>query len=74
MANCNDYFNSKLFDFIIFLAGRTAFIGVGFADRSNAFDLNVTLQDHFKRLKVEQEIEKEKEAPKPALDLVSKFR
>jgi len=50
-------------------AGRTAFIGVGFADRSNAFDLNVTLQDHFKRLKVEQEIEKEKEAPKPALDL-----
>ncbi|OXA58485.1 NECAP-like protein CG9132 [Folsomia candida] len=50
-------------------AGRTAFIGVGFADRSNAFDLNVTLQDHFKRLKVEQDIEKEKDAPKPALDL-----
>lgn len=53
----------------IFIAGRTAFIGVGFADRSNAFDLNVTLQDHFKRLKVEQDIEKEKDAPKPALDL-----
>jgi len=50
-------------------AGRTAFIGVGFADRSNAFDLNVTLQDYFKRVKVEQEIEKEKDAPKAALDL-----
>jgi len=49
--------------------GRTAFIGVGYADRANAFDLNVTLQDHFKRVKVEQQLEKEKDTPKPALDL-----
>lgn len=27
---------------------RNAFIGIGFADRGDSFDLNVTLQDHFK--------------------------
>ncbi|KAL8574782.1 hypothetical protein ACOMHN_035325 [Nucella lapillus] len=36
-------------------SGRTAFIGIGFADRSDSFDLNVSLQDHFKGLKQEQE-------------------
>ena len=37
--------------------GRTAFIGAGFADRGDAFDFNVTLQDHFKRVKVEESID-----------------
>ena len=53
-------------------SGRAAFIGVGFADRSDSFDLNVALQDHFKWLKQSQEIEKEggsEEASKPRLDL-----
>ncbi|GBN03548.1 Adaptin ear-binding coat-associated protein 1 [Araneus ventricosus] len=28
--------------------GRAAFIGIGFADRGDSFDLNVSLQEHFK--------------------------
>ncbi|KAL1463746.1 hypothetical protein WDU94_015471 [Cyamophila willieti] len=49
--------------------GRQAFIGLGFSDRSDSFDLNVALQDHFKWLKKTEEIEKEKEEPKQELDL-----
>ncbi|CAG2061741.1 unnamed protein product, partial [Timema podura] len=48
---------------------RSAFIGVGFSDRSDSFDLNVALQDHFKWLKKSEEIEKEKDDPKQELDL-----
>lgn len=47
---------------------RTAFIGIGFADRGDAFDFNVTLQDHFNSLRKDQEIEKSLTAEKP-LDL-----
>ncbi|XP_025425092.1 NECAP-like protein CG9132 [Sipha flava] len=49
--------------------GRAAFIGLGFGDRSDSFDLNVALQDHFKRIKVCEEIAKEKNEPKQELDL-----
>lgn len=51
------------------ITGRSAFIGVGFGDRSDSFDLNVALQDHFKWMKKEEEAEKEKEEGKPNLDL-----
>lgn len=50
-------------------AGRSAFIGIGFGDRSDSFDLNVALQDHFKWVKNQQDIEKEKENPRQELDL-----
>ncbi|GAB0093243.1 NECAP-like protein CG9132 [Sergentomyia squamirostris] len=49
--------------------GRSAFIGLGFGDRSDSFDLNVALQDHFKWVKNQEQIEKEKEAPRQELDL-----
>ena len=47
--------------------GRSAYIGLGFGDRSDSFDLNVALQDHFKWIKVEAEAEKPDTSP--ALDL-----
>lgn len=49
--------------------GRTAFIGMGFGDRSDSFDLNVALQDHFKWVKNQEQIEKEKVEPRKELDL-----
>ncbi|XP_022906100.1 NECAP-like protein CG9132 isoform X2 [Onthophagus taurus] len=48
-------------------SGRSAFIGIGFGDRSDSFDLNVALQDHFKWKKKEQQISSE--PTQPELDL-----
>ena len=47
-------------------------VGLGFADRSDSFDLNVALQDHFKSLRVEAELQKETEEPREKLDLALK--
>ncbi|XP_030249515.1 adaptin ear-binding coat-associated protein 1-like isoform X2 [Sparus aurata] len=51
--------------------GRSAFIGIGFGDRGDAFDFNVSLQDHFKWVKQEDELKKQAQAPDltPKLDL-----
>lgn len=49
-------------------AGQTAFVGVGFADRSDSFDLNVAIQDHFKAIKKEEE-QSHEDVSKPKLDL-----
>ncbi|VDO04778.1 unnamed protein product [Rodentolepis nana] len=37
--------------------GRSVLVGIGFAGRSDAFDLNVALQDHFKHVKQAAEAE-----------------
>lgn len=50
----------------MYIAGRSAYIGLGFGDRSDSFDLNVALQDHFKWLRKEQE---DQSAPQQQLDL-----
>lgn len=51
-------------------SGRAAFIGIGFADRGDSFDLNVALQDHFKWLEKSEELEKGGSDPShPQLDL-----
>jgi len=44
-------------------------IGLGFADRSDAFDMNMALNEHFKSLRVDDEIAKESEEPREQLDL-----
>ncbi|XP_046312308.1 LOW QUALITY PROTEIN: adaptin ear-binding coat-associated protein 1-like [Marmota monax] len=51
--------------------GQSAFIGIGFTDRGDAFDFNVSLQDHFKWVKQESEISKESQEmdTRPKLDL-----
>ncbi|XP_070560551.1 adaptin ear-binding coat-associated protein 2-like isoform X2 [Ptychodera flava] len=53
--------------------GRTAFIGIGFADRGDSFDFNVALQDHFKWVKQSKKFEEEEKKaavdPGPKLDL-----
>lgn len=40
-----------------------------FQDRSDSFDFNVALQDHFKYVKNAEALEKEKSDPKPELNL-----
>jgi len=52
-------------------SGRSAFIGIGFHDRADSFDLNVSVQDHFKQLKQEKEakVTTEQFNSAPKLDL-----
>ncbi|KAB0336864.1 hypothetical protein E2I00_008906, partial [Balaenoptera physalus] len=51
--------------------GHSAFIGIGSSDRDDAFDFNVSFQDHFKWVKQESEISKESQEMdnRPKLDL-----
>lgn len=63
VTDSSRYFVVKILDD----AGRSAFIGLGFGDRSDSFDLNVALQDHFKWLKTSEQTADGQ--PQPALDL-----
>ncbi|VDN26690.1 unnamed protein product [Gongylonema pulchrum] len=49
--------------------GQTAFIGMGFADRSDSFDLNVALQEHFSYIQKSAAFDSEKLSDQPKLDL-----
>lgn len=50
-------------------SGRSANLGLGFGDRSDSFDLNVALQDHFKWVKNQEKIEQDNQAPKQEMNL-----
>ena len=52
VTDSSRYFVIKIVDD----GGRSAFIGMGFSDRSDSFDLNVALQDHFQGVKKEEKI------------------
>ena len=67
--------SSRYFVICIQDSGRKAYIGIGFSDRADSFDLNVALQDHFKWLTKEDGFEQEAKDPgasKPRLDLAFK--
>ena len=59
---CNDssrYFVLQVSDG----SGRKAYLGLGFIDRPDAFEFNVTLQDHVRHLKQEKEAQAAASAP-----------
>ncbi len=62
--------SSRYFVICVQDSGRKAYIGIGFADRSDSFDLNVALQDHFKWVKKETALATE--TPAVNLDLAFK--
>ena len=50
-------------------SGRHAYLGMGYRERSDAFEFNVTIQDHIKRLRNEKIVAEQAAAPAaPAMD------
>lgn len=49
--------------------GRTALIGIGFADGADSFDLSVALQDHFTAIVNASKVSAESNEERPKLDL-----
>ncbi|KAG1142094.1 hypothetical protein G6F38_007974 [Rhizopus arrhizus] len=60
--------SSRYFVLKIENEGRHAFIGMGFQERSDAFDFNVTLQDFVKQLRAEKEAIERAADPTPKKD------
>jgi len=67
VADSSRYFVIKVTE-----GGKNAYLGLGFAERADSFDLNTTLHDHFKGILVEEKIEQEKDIPPEKLDLAFK--
>jgi len=67
VADSSRYFVIKVVE-----GEKTAYLGLGFADRADSFDLNTHLHDHFKGILTEDRIEQEKEEPPEKLDLALK--
>jgi len=67
VADSSRYFVIKVME-----GGKTAYLGLGFSDRADSFDVNTTLHDHFKGIKVEAKLEQEAEEPHVPLDLAFK--
>ena len=68
-AWCKHLLYCFVFRYFVIKTDTFGHVGLGFADRTDAFDLNVALQDHFKSLRLEEQIQKESEAPVEKLDL-----
>lgn len=64
--------SSRYFVICVQDSGRKAYLGMGFSDRADSFDLNVALQDHFKMVKKEDNFSKEAEKPPLNLNLALK--
>ena len=56
----------------VLVAGKHAFIGMGFTDRSHAFDFNAAIQDFRRELNAEKEAAAKPKDEGPKLDLTLK--
>jgi len=44
-------------------SGQHAFVGIGFTERTDAFDFNVALSDHFKHEKLDKKVAEQADEP-----------
>lgn len=65
VADSRRYFVVK----VVSDSGRSALIGIGFADGADSFDLSVALQDYFTTISKATKASEEEENPRPELDL-----
>ena len=52
LINTAHFFFFRYFVIKVMEGGKTAYLGLGFSDRADSFDVNTTLHDHFKGIKV----------------------
>ena len=52
LINTTCFYFFRYFVIKVMEGGKTAYLGLGFSDRADSFDVNTTLHDHFKGIKV----------------------